>query len=56
MVGACILAGVLIFLMPRNCDPNVEWYQGKVIMDIKPIGPNFTMDLDHIKTKLVDYR
>jgi len=56
MVGACILAGVLIFLMPRNCDPNVEWYQGKVIMDIKPIGPNFTLDLDHIKTKLVDYR
>jgi len=56
MVGACILAGVLIFLMPRNCDPSIEWYQGKVIMDIKPNGPNATLDLDHLKNKLVDYR
>ena len=50
------MAGVLIFIMPRNCDPNVEWYQGKVIMDIKPNGPNSTIDLDQIKNKLVDYR
>ena len=60
MVSACILAGVLIFLMPRNCDPNVEWYQGKVIMDIRPTqnGPNGTtiLDLDQIKNKLINYR
>jgi len=60
MVSACILAGVLIFLMPRNCDPNVEWYQGKVIMDIRPSqnGPNGTtiLDLDQIKNRLIDYR
>ena len=60
MVSACILAGVLIFLMPRNCDPNVEWYQGKVIMDIRPTqnGPNGTtiLDLDQIKNRLINYR
>jgi len=36
MVGACVTAGILIFLMPRNCDPAIDWYQGKVIVDIHP--------------------
>jgi len=29
-------AGVLIGLMPRTCDPEVEWWQGGVIVDISP--------------------
>ena len=40
MISACVLAGVMIFLMPRNCDPDVDWYQGKVFMDIH--GTNVT--------------
>ena len=34
MIIACVVSGVLIGLMPRNCDPELEWYQGKVILDV----------------------
>lgn len=47
MVAACILASVLIFLMPKNCDPDVDWFQGKVILDI--LGPNDLNDLEVYK-------
>jgi len=42
MIGATLAAAVLIFLMPKNCDPHVEWYHGTVTLDIHldslPIG------------------
>ena len=30
-------AGVLIGLMPRSCDPDTEWWQGGVILDMEPV-------------------
>ena len=36
MTGAFILAAVMMAIMPRNCDPKVEWFQGKVFMDFQP--------------------
>jgi len=34
---ACIVgAGLMIVMMPRNCDPKVEWWQGKLTLDIIP--------------------
>jgi len=29
-------AGVLIGIMPRTCDPEVEWWQGGIVIDINP--------------------
>ena len=46
MFAACVLAGVLIFLMPRNCDPDLEWYQGNVIMDVRPRNLDDLKNLD----------
>jgi len=38
MLAATVLAVVLIIMMPHKCDPNTEWYQGKVILDVNPTG------------------
>ena len=36
MLLSVVAAGVLIFLMPRTCDPTLEWYQGRVTMEVRP--------------------
>lgn len=36
MFGATLAAGILIFLMPRNCDPSIDWYHGTVTLDVSP--------------------
>jgi len=35
MITATLAAAILIFLMPRNCDPQVDWYHGTVTLDIR---------------------
>ena len=53
MLAATILAVVLIVIMPHKCDPNTEWYQGKVILDIRtPIDmhwQSWVKDMDTFK-------
>jgi len=39
--------------MPRNCDPKLEWYQGKVILDVFP-GKN--PDLSQIQANVEKYQ
>lgn len=56
MFGACILAGILIFLMPRNCDPTLQWYQGNVIMDIKADNSTGKLDLNETLGNLENYK
>ena len=53
MIIACVVSGVLIGLMPRNCDPELEWYQGKVILDVFP-GKN--PDLSQIQANVEKYK
>lgn len=36
MLLSVVAAGVLIFLMPKICDPSLEWYQGRVTMEVRP--------------------
>lgn len=38
IVASIVAAGILIVLMPRSCDPETAWWQGKVILDIIPIN------------------
>ena len=36
IVGSIVGAGVLILMMPRTCDPQVHWWQGKLTLDVVP--------------------
>jgi len=53
MIIACVVSGVLIGLMPRNCDPELEWYQGKVILDV---FPGKSPDLSLIQANVEKYQ
>ncbi len=48
MVFSTMTAGVLIYLMPRQCDPPHHWYQGKVIMNISPDANDGKIHLDNL--------
>ena len=49
---ACIgTACVLIGLMPRSCDPEVEWWQGGVVLDM---GPTWIPDTNSAYLNLTD--
>ncbi len=60
MVVSTAVAAVLIYHMPRQCDPPHAWYQGKVILDVSPdlaedgvtLG---RLDLDALRTRLPSY-
>ena len=39
ILGCILTASVMIGLMPRSCDPDTEWWQGSVIMEL---GPTWT--------------
>ncbi len=36
MAVSIVVAAAMIYAMPRTCDPPLEWYQGKVAMDLRP--------------------
>ena len=36
MVAATIAAGIFISLMPRDCNPEIDWYHGTVSLDVIP--------------------
>ena len=36
ILGSIVTACIMIGLMPRNCDPDTEWWQGSVIMEVSP--------------------
>ena len=55
MIASSVAAAVLIYLMPRTCDPVAKWYQGAVFMDVAPDDDN-GFDLDLHKDKLETYR
>jgi len=38
IVASIVAAAILILLMPRVCDPETAWWQGKVILDIIPLN------------------
>lgn len=46
MIGTAVAAAVLIYLMPRNCDPELEWFQGTVLMDVRPRKVNGSDDFN----------
>ena len=56
MLLSVVAAGVLIFLMPRTCDPSLEWYQGRVTMEVRPdiraSGDKYVMSLEHEMERL----
>ena len=56
MIISCVVSGVLIGLMPRNCDPGLEWYQGKVILDVFPRDKAFGPDLSQIQANVEKYK
>ncbi len=56
MICSTFTAGVLIYLMPRQCDPPHHWYQGKVMMNISPDVKDGKIHLDNlIATDLTHY-
>jgi hypothetical protein len=55
MLGATVLAAILISVMPRNCDPHLKWYQGIVIMDVVPNRPG-ALDIGQLVSKLPEYK
>ena len=36
MILAIVAAGIFIGFMPRNCDPEIDWYHGTVTLDVAP--------------------
>ena len=51
--GSILTAAVMIGVMPRSCDPEVSWWQGSVILEIRPVtnpGVEAILDL----RKLID--
>lgn len=56
MVTATVVAAVLIATMPRNCDPPLDWYQGKVAMEVMPDEANGRLDVNALIGKLPRYQ
>lgn len=47
IVGSILGCGIMIFLMPKTCDPIVQWWQGKLTLDIIPKnGSNGRLTVD----------
>ncbi len=58
MVASTVAAAVLIYQMPRQCDPPHEWYQGKVFLEVTPEvynGQFSNLDLEKFKAALPGY-
>ncbi len=59
MAVCTVAAAILIYQMPRQCDPPHAWYQGKVLLDVAPNvderGFFSTLDLRGLRAKLEDY-
>ena len=36
MLAAIVAAGIFIAFMPRDCNPEIDWYHGTVTLDINP--------------------
>ena len=36
MILATVAAGIFIAFMPRNCNPEIDWYHGTVSLDVAP--------------------
>jgi len=50
IIASIIGAVVLILLMPKTCDPQVQWWQGKLTLDIVPRnGTEGTPSVDIVK-------
>lgn len=56
MLTSFVVAGILIYHMPRQCDPITEWYQGNVLLDVKPefssTGNVYRMEIGQIVDRL----
>ncbi|CAM6054363.1 unnamed protein product [Sphagnum tenellum] len=54
MALASVAAAVLIYYMPRKCDPRREWFQGVVFMDLRPTltEDKYLFDLEQNAQKL----
>jgi hypothetical protein len=54
MVASTVAAAIMIYFMPRQCDPPHEWYQGKVILSLSPKGNPAKIDLQTL-TEAIDH-
>ena len=48
-------AGVLIGLMPRSCDPDTEWWQGGVTLELSPAWPGPSLNLSDLILQVPHY-
>lgn len=60
MAVSFVVAGVLIYFIPSSCNPHKEWYQGSVVMNIRPTLSQATgglaLDLGQLERSLPDLR
>ena len=58
MVAATIAAGIFISLMPRDCNPEIDWYHGTVSLDVIPTmnaQNNWKIDFTQLSNRLPYY-
>lgn len=59
IVGSIVGAVVLIVLMPKTCDPQVHWWQGKLTLDVIPrnrTGGEPSVDIAKLITNIPRYQ
>ena len=58
MIAAIVAAGIFIALMPRDCNPEIDWYHGTVTIDITPTMSaknTWILDLKLLSNRLAYY-
>ena len=58
MLAATVAAGIFISMMPRDCNPEIDWYHGTVSLDIIPSmhdQNNWKIDFTQLSTKVPYY-
>ena len=58
MLAATVAAGIFIAMMPRDCNPEIDWYHGTVSLDIIPTmhdQNNWKIDFAQLSNKLPYY-
>lgn len=59
IVGSIVGAAVLIVLMPKTCDPQLHWWQGKLTLDVIPrnrTGGKPSVDIAKLITNIPRYK
>ena len=58
MLAATVAAGIFIAMMPRDCNPEIDWYHGTVSLDIIPTmhdQNNWRIDFAQLSNKIPYY-